>query len=193
MSIPTPFNPLGTLGQGDLPPGYIAVDFAEAKRDVSFSELSELALYNIDALTDELSLRCGISSSATGSWKSLFWIGTPGVLYGAAMMTTNRIAFNNYSSDPTLSLNIEQDTIYEVLIAPDRVTFNDSVFYRQARHIETASVKLISKGALLQHVTYYKSYDKLHPATELVACTRKQDGAEGMLDIVTGKFIQTSL
>lgn len=193
MSIPVSIDPLGTLGQGDLPPGYIAVDFVEAKRDVGFSELSELALYNIEALTDELSLRCGISSSATGNWKSLFFIGTPSVLYGAAMINPNTIGLNNSSLNSTLSLNIEQETIYEVLIAPDRVTFNDSVFYRQARHIETASVKLINKGALLQHVTYYKSYDKRHPATELVACTRRQDGAEGMLDIVTGKFIQTSL
>lgn len=191
MSIPTPFNPLGTLGASPIPPEYSVIDQVESTRVVSVGEIPS-AFRAPDFRRQTLRVvggyRSGISNSRPIFGYHLGWVPCAGFTFSWSQML---LISNAYQSQDAATIGWARTkpvgSLYDAVMSPTSVEL-DGV----SRAINGTQIPTNNSYEVIDSFSIIASVEILEGATllgQLVAVERKSDGVKGLFDTVTKTFV----
>lgn len=189
MSIPAPFNPLGTLGASPLPPGFRQLAYVETTKSGPWPfELPwpGLVAAAFNQETDTLIIDGGSTGGGT-----IFAHDSSNSKFIGAKASISRgvvLASNGTISPFAFEKAFEQGHLYHFVIAPDRLSIDDSVKIKNFEPMTGVNAYAWGTGVLIARVEHVGADGD--SVETVVAAERIADGALGLVSLTTGVFLE---
>lgn len=187
MSIPTSFNPLGTLGASPLPPGFRPLAYVETTSAGPKPDNLPWPGLRFQAFNQETDTLI-IDGGATGNKIPIFNYANGSSRFIGSLTYYDLIyAGNGNYTASSLTMPCEYGKIYHIVSEPNKVSIDDTIKILKFVSMQP-DASTWGRGALLARVEHVGA-DGVSVET-VVAAERIADSAHGLVSLTTGVFLE---